>query len=265
MNIETKNKIKKEKNKLKDLKKDLKKSFNTSKKDIKKEIKDIKNDSCLTKEDKNKKIKECNNKLQKIKRNNINILNEQYNNYASCYTNKVSQIIYSHYKLSCFIAIIMSIILGFIILSIFSYQKYNKHNYYNRYFSFRYNQENLKIEEITEGVNMWIVSTGGGIQSPSFILIGYTPNGSNIDVEQPLKNMENLLTGDKIDLEEKTKEDFAYRNYYLIIDDLKYKISSKSFKNDSSILTIMYVNAGNEKDEYQDYLQQVYRTIKLLD
>lgn len=264
MNIETKNNIKNEKEKLKKIKQELKKSYKIELKKNKEKIKDIKQIKDLSVEDKKVKIKQTKENLKKIKKENKETIRKQNEIYASCYPNKITQKIYTNYKLNIFISIIVSLVIAFVILGLFAYKKNNDPNYYNGYFSFRYNNEILHIEDFTGTANMWIVSTGGGVESPTFILIGHTSDGKDINVEQPLKNMQNLLSGEISNLDEKTKDDFAYSNYYLTIDDLKYKISSKSYKKDNSILTIMYVNAGNEKEEYQDYLHQVYRTIKLI-
>lgn len=140
----------------------------------------------------------------------------------------------------------------------------NRMNYNNDYFSFQYNENNIFINDYTEIANMWLISTGGGLYAPSSILIGYTQDAKDIDVEYALYAMQERLGGEKSEEQSEIKAFSAYDNYTLTLDNkLTYRILSKSIKKNDKILTIMFVNAGDLSKQEQADLYQVYNTITL--
>ncbi len=165
---------------------------------------------------------------------------------------------------SFYVLFFICIVIIFGILGSEIYLLKHHRNYENDYFAFRYNEERVFIDDYTEIANMWLISVGGGLYAPSSILIGYTENAKDIEVEYALYAMQERLGGEKSEEESQIKAFSAYDNYVLTLDNnLSYRILSKSIKKDDKILTIMFVNAGDLSEEEQTYLYQVYDTIKL--
>lgn len=90
----------------------------------------------------------------------------------------------------------------------------------------------------------------------------YTENGSDLDVNQPLLNLQDKFGGEKSDEEKYNTDTYATDDYMLTLDNLKYKVLSKSYKENNKILTVIFVNAGDLTDKEQKYLYQVYDTTK---
>lgn len=248
-----------EKKYLKTLKKDLKILYKKEKLNAKIEKNNIHKMEDLSSDDKLKECKKIDDNLKNIKLDNKFQIKEQKNKVLQAEPTKIGYYIKKH-------KIIFSILLLFILLSTIvgkMFYENSKPNYQNDFFSFKYNQEKLFIDDYTSIANMWVVSTGGGIYEPSIILIGYTHYGADLTVDQPLKNLQDEFGGERTDEVIELTENFASDDYILTLDNLSYKILSKSYKEDSEILTVMYINAGNLTEEEQAYLYQVYKTIKL--
>lgn len=254
--IENLKKQKVQKKYFKTLKKDIKKKYKIEKIETKKEIKKLKKDnSSLDNKEHIKKLKE---NLYNIKQDNKFLLEEQKNRIIELEPTKLGKVIKTHKKIFSFLLILLFIIL-FISLSIY---EFSKPNYKNDYFSFHFNKDNVYIDDYSDVSNMWIVSTGGGIYSPSLVMIGYTENGSDLDVNQPLLNLQDKFGGEKSDEEKSNTDTYATDDYMLTLDNLKYKVLSKSYKENNKILTVIFINAGDLTDKEQKYLYQVYDTTK---
>lgn len=213
---------------------------------LKEVIKEKKKDVFLSEADKNKELKELKSELKKLK--------GQYKKEKKELKKPVS----------FYILFFACICLLFGIIGSEIYLLKHNRNYENDYFAFRYNENRIFIDDYTEIANMWLVSTGGGLYAPSSILIGYTNDAKELEVEYALYAMQDRLGGEKTEEESEIKAYSAYDNYILTLDNnLTYRILSKSIKKDDKILTVMFVNAGDLSEEEQTYLYQVYDTIKL--
>lgn len=239
------------------LKKDLRKNYKKEKLETKKEIKELKKDNSNL--ENKKQIKKLKNDLYNLKQDNKFLMEEQKNRVIELEPTKLGKVIKRHKK---FISIFL---LCLIIILSFSFGIYEsiRPNYKNDYFSFHYNKSSIYINDYSKVSNMWVVSTGGGIYSPSLIMIGYTTNGANLEVNQPLLNLQEKIGGEKEDEKKSTTSTFASDDYILKLDNLSYKILSKSYKKNNKILTIIFVNAGELNNKEQKELYQVYKTIQL--
>lgn len=250
---------KQEKKYLKILKKDLKKTYKKEKINCKLEKNKIKNNKDLSSNEKIQELKKIDINLKNIKLDNKFQIEQQKNRLLESEPTKMGYFIKKH-KFITFIICLFVII--FTTIGFINY-KNSKPNYSNEYFSFKYNKDVIFIDDYTSIANMWVISTGGGIYEPTLILIGYTNYGTNLNVYQPLKNLQDEFGGEKSKVIKKVTDNFASEEYLLTLDNLSYKILSKSYKKDSKILTIMYINAGDLTKQQQTYLYQVYDTIKL--
>ena len=162
---------------------------------------------------------------------------------------------------------IFILILFFTLIAVLCFEIYyvkHRKNFDNGYFSFRYNQDVIFIDDYTDISNMWVVTTGGGVYAPSLVLIGYIDSGAEMDVKIPLDLMQEEFGGTKSEEETTVTDSFAEDNYILTFEDGNtYKILSKSFKKEDKLLSIMFVNAGDLSEKEQAYLYQVYETISL--
>lgn len=195
------------------------------------------------------------------RKDELKALKEDLNNVKKEYKNKKKEL---QKPISFYIMLFVVIAL---ICGIFGSEIYlmkNHRNYENDYFAFSYNKERIFITDYTEIANMWLVTTGGGLYAPSSILIGYTQDAEDLEVEYALYAMQERLGGTKSEEESEIKASSAYDNYILTLDNgTNYRILSKSIKKKDKILTVLFVNAGDLLEEEQAYLYQVYDTIKL--
>lgn len=229
-----------------DKNKELKDVYKNNIDSIKDTIKEIKDDVLFNKEEKQEKLKELKIDLENLKK--------EYKDKKKELKKPVSFYV--------MFFIVIALIAGIIGSEIYLIKHHR--NYENEYFAFRYNQERIFIDDYTEIANMWLITTGGGLYAPSSILIGYTSDAKDIEVEYALYAMQERLGGTKSDEESEIKASYAYDNYVLTLDNnTSYRILSKSIKKDDKILTILFSNAGDLSDEEQAYLYQIYDTIKL--
>lgn len=254
MSLQNKIKIKKqEQQNLKKLKIELKRNLKTTKEEYKKEKSYNYNSENLETLDNLKK------EIKKKRQENKKLIKEQKMKILELEPIRLTYLIKKH---KCITFMFSCLLLISMIIGIIFFQE-SKHNFENEYFSFKYNKEEIFINDYTSIADMWIVSTGGGVYEPTLIMIGYTEYGNNISVEKPLKNLQDKFGGEKTEEKTKITENFASDDYLLYLDKLQYKVLSKSYKKDNKILTIMYINAGNLTEEQQADLYQVYDSIKL--
>ena len=247
---------KQEKQDLKKLKKYCKNRLIQEKKFLNEEIKKTKNNEYLTQTEKEDYIKNLKSNYKIIKYDNQFLIED-----------KKEKILQTNFKLiyflkkQKFLTFVISLIILFMSLTFAIYIDENKPNYNNEKFSFKYNEQYVFIDEYLNK-NLWVVSTGGGLYDSTNLMIAYSEN-EETNVEWPLLNFQKMLDGEISNEIKEIKKNKAIYEYILTINDLQYRVISKSIKKDDKILAIIYINSGVLSDEYQAYLYQVYDSIKL--
>ena len=145
-----------------------------------------------------------------------------------------------------------------------SRQETNKNNYVTENFSFYYDKNLLTLTDYMKSAKMMMITTGGGIYAPTGILVGYTEEGKDLDVSQPLMNMKASFSGtvkdESLDISKKNE---AYLSYTITENKTTYTITSKALKKDNVILSVVYINAGDLKENEAKAFDRTYKSFRL--